>query len=297
MNRELALLKLQAAPGVGARTLYDLLTRLVHESVDAASFVQLPFATLVSEYHLGESAAEYLLADDDMVAKIADEFSAREIEIVALCDESYPAKLQSSLGKTAPPLLFAWGNLSLLRQPMIAICGAREASETGLIAARELAVQLARDQIVVVSGNAKGIDSAAHHGALTGGGATVIVTPLGILNFGFRAESGAHADPHNTLVLSEFPPRVGWHSRNAMIRNRTIAALCNAMIVIEPGPAGGTLEAGKAALKLRKPLFVTELPSRMDTPSGAHRLLADGACSLPVEPHELLDLEPVYRAI
>ncbi|MFH2056315.1 MAG: DNA-processing protein DprA [bacterium] len=297
MNRDLALLKLQAAPGIGPRTLYDLLTRLGEENCDLVEFVQLPREELVNNYALGEYAADYLAADDDLLEQTYLQLQFREIGVMALGDAAYPQKLQRALERAAPPLLFVWGNRELLKRPLVAICGAREASAVSTTTAHQSATQLAQSQIVVLSGNAKGIDTAAHGGALSGGGATIVVTPLGILNFQYRTEYGSLADEHNTLVISEFPPRLTWQAHNAMIRNRTIAALCDAMIVFEAGLTGGTLEAGKTALAQGKPLFVADFVTESDTAPGNRKLVGGGGQLLSFDPDGTPDLEPILAVL
>lgn len=159
--------------------------------------------------------------------------------------------------KFAPGLLHAEGDLGLLRGTIrVSVVGTREASELGLRRARKLAKQLVTERVVVVSGLALGIDYAAHTAAIENGGRTiaVIATPLD------RAYPKEHADlqariGREHLVVSQFGPgdRVGRWSFPA--RNRTMALLTHATVIVEAGDSSGTLHQGWEAIRLGRPLF------------------------------------------
>jgi DNA processing protein len=155
-----------------------------------------------------------------------------------------------------PPVIHAMGNLSLLDQIGIGFCGSRKASEKGLETAADCADLAARDSIVVVSGNAAGVDLVAHSSALKAGGTTILVLPEGIDHFRIRKEFRSLWDWSRVLVLSQFEPTAPWQAYRAMERNAVIIALSRAMIVIEAGATGGTLNAGLTTLANGKPLFV-----------------------------------------
>ena len=105
-------------------------------------------------------------------ATAADTLTGRGWDAVVLGDAQYPARVAAV--KSPPPVLFAWGDVDLLQRDAIGMCGSRRASEAGLRAARACAVVAAREGLVVVSGNAAGIDTEAHIGALEGGSATIL---------------------------------------------------------------------------------------------------------------------------
>jgi len=108
----------------------------------------------------------------------------------------------------------------------------------------------------VVSGNAAGIDLAAHSTALASGGSTILVIPEGIRRFRVRKEMRDVWDWTRVLVVSQFEPDAPWSVFRAMERNELIIGLSRAMVVVEAGETGGTVSAGRAALKAGKPLYV-----------------------------------------
>lgn len=188
----------------------------------------------------------------------------------------YPAKLVAALGNKAP-VVYAMGNLGLFDAPGIGFCGSRKASEKGLETASDCAEQAAAAGLAVISGNAAGIDEAAHHAALQAGGATVLVLPEGIDHFRIRRSLRGVWDWRRVLVVSTFEPNAVWQAYRAMNRNGVIIALSRAMIVIEAGETGGTLNAGLSTLTAGKPLFVAVYEQmEAQAPGNAH-LLDKGA--------------------
>lgn len=177
---------------------------------------------------------------------------------ISLDDSNYPPVLKQVMGSKAPKTLCCAGNLSLLKQSGVGFCGSRKASEQGLSAARDCASQAAELGITVVSGNAAGVDVEAHYHALANGGTTILVLPEGIESFRIRKVLKPVWDWKRTLVVSQFEPHHGWQAYRAMARNRVIISLSGAMIVIEAGNRGGTLDAGKSTLELGLPLFVAQ---------------------------------------
>lgn len=297
MERDIALLRLLSTPGLGARKLTRLLTLLAEQHRNPAELFALSAAELNDSYAIEPLASEYLLGDDPDAEETLAALHEREIKIVAVGDQNYPERLSRSLGAQAPPLLFAWGNHALHEQQAVGISGSRKASPEVQQLSAACAGELARQGINIVSGYAPGVDTAAHTGALQAGGTTTMVLPLGILNFQPREVARELVDPNNTLVLSEFPPRTGWHSYNAMARNRTICGLSDAVIVIEAGAQGGSYEAGKTALKLKQPLFVVDYPESLGVAEGNRKLLGSGAQPLKLDSEFQPDLAPVLTAL
>ncbi len=160
-----------------------------------------------------------------------------------------------SFHRKARTLYFA-GSLSLLTKPAIGFCGSRKSSQKGLDAVRDCCEQAALNGVVVVSGNAAGIDLAAHSTALASGGSTILVIPEGIRRFRVRKEMRDVWDWTRVLVVSQFEPDAPWSVFRAMERNELIIGLSRAMVVVEAGETGGTVSAGRAALKAGKPLYV-----------------------------------------
>jgi DNA processing protein len=191
----------------------------------------------------------------------------------------YPAAVAGSLGKKAPAL-HVIGNVKLLDNPGIGFCGSRKASDKGLEVAADCAEQVARAGVTVVSGNASGIDRAAHYAALKAGGTTILVIPEGIDHFRVRRDLAPVWDWDRVLVVSQFEPNAVWQAYRAMARNEVIIALSKAMIVIEAGATGGTLDAGFRTLAAGKPLFVALYEQMDEKVPGNAQLLGRGGVAI-----------------
>ncbi len=194
-------------------------------------------------------------------------------------DAGYPAGLSDWYGDKAPVLHFL-GNLDILDRAAIGFCGARRASEKGLATAEECAAEAVGHDLVVIAGNAAGVDLAAHRTALAKGGSTILVLPEGIQRFRIRENLEDVWDWSRVLVVSQFPPEASWQVFRAMARNELIIALSGAMIVIEAGAKGGTISAGFSALKRGTPLFVADYAQMHDFAPGNVELLKKGARAL-----------------
>lgn len=160
----------------------------------------------------------------------------------------------------APSRLFIQGDRQLLRSgPRVSIVGSRNASAEGLARARSLAKAFAQSQIVVVSGLAAGIDTAAHESAMAHGGQTIAVlgTPLDQVypkeNAALQARIGAEY-----LLVSQFASGSAVSRRNFPMRNRTMALLSDATVIVEAGEKSGTLHQGWEALRLGRLLLLLE---------------------------------------
>lgn len=200
-----------------------------------------------------------------------------EHTIVKIGTAAYPVLLEKALERKSPKTLNVVGNLKLFDVAGIGFCGSRKASARGLEVARDCADQAARRGLVVVSGYAAGVDLAVHRAALEAGGSTIIVLPEGISHFRIRKDLRDVWSWDRVLIVSEFSPTAPWKTYQAMTRNRTIIGISRAMIVIEAGETGGTLDAGKATLELNRPLFVAEYGDGNPTAKGNRMLVDIGA--------------------
>jgi DNA processing protein len=189
----------------------------------------------------------------------------------------YPSFLADVLGRDAPQRLEWLGNLSLLSRPSVGFCGSRKASSKGLDTAADCAAQAAENGVVVVSGYAAGVDGIAHFQALAKNGSTIIVLPEGISHFRIRRELREVWDWDRILVLSQFSADERWQSFRAMARNKVIIGLSDAMIVIEAGETGGTMDAGRSTLRYGQPLFVAQYGEVTADAVGNQYLLELGA--------------------
>jgi DNA processing protein len=192
---------------------------------------------------------------------------------------NYPAAVSGALGRKAPTL-HVIGNIDLLNNPGIGFCGSRKASEKGLAVAADCAEQVARAGVTVISGNASGIDRTAHYAALKAGGTTILVIPEGTDHFRVRRDLVPVWDWDRVLVVSQFEPNAVWQAYRAMARNEVIIALSRAMIVIEAGATGGTLDAGLRTLSAGKPLFVAMYEQMDEKVPGNAQLLGNGGVAI-----------------
>jgi DNA protecting protein DprA len=272
-------IQLQAAKGIGTAAQRAVLNYAIEHNVTLNDFFALPL-TEQKLAGLNQNQSEALAAAHAMAKEWQQKLDELQIQIVGWLDDAYPERLKRVLGDQAPPVLYLWGNLDLLRYPAVGFCGARNASEQGIEVARDTAHQVAKEGWVVVSGHARGIDTTAHHVALSSESATVIVAPEGILNFRLRPELRPLANKENTLIISEFQPNAHWSVINAMTRNRTICGLSDALVIIESGASGGTFEAGKYALSTKVPLFVVEYAHPEESAAGNPYFLQRSAQAL-----------------
>lgn len=192
-------------------------------------------------------------------------------EPVPLClgDVRFPTKLLHL--RQTPKELYAAGNLDLFSQSGVAIVGSRNASEHGLETASRIARAVAEAGLVVISGYAKGIDTAAHRAALEADGTTIFVLPFGFKHFHLKRELKPIARPERLLAVSQFPFGQPWFASAAMKRNETVCGLADSVIVIEAGESGGTVEAAKTARSLGRRLYVVDF--RVPAPSAVGNAL------------------------
>ncbi|MBW2615291.1 MAG: DNA-protecting protein DprA, partial [Deltaproteobacteria bacterium] len=238
------ILKLLNVPGLG--------NVKVKKILDHCTYNRLTIKEFVGSLVRGEKNTRLLT--DSQIANLRDDnlmpedqwmtLQKQNVRILTIGDDDYPDRVASALNNRAPALLFAKGDLSLLKKPSLGFCGARKASEKGLKTAWDCADQMARMGANIISGYASGVDMTCHKAALEAGGSTTIVLAEGILNFGVKKDLRNIFDESRVLVLSEFLPGVPWSVRNAMQRNFTICALSHVMILIEAQKRGGSINAG-----------------------------------------------------
>lgn len=274
------LLQLYLAEGVGPATLRRALQRPEGARIVTAELAGPELGRLGATLGLSPRSMQSAAELETEAQALVDELRRHDCRVLSWVDPEYPATLRLRLASEAPPVLFARGDLQILGEPTVGICGSRAASEGALDAARAISLELATAGIVVASGNARGIDSAAHRAALEAGAATIFVTPEGILRFHPRPEVRDFVDRGRWLALSEVPPRASWLAHNAMKRNRILCGLSGAVVLVESGSSGGTFEAGRTALEMGVRLFAVEYAAPAAGATGNAYFLARGAQAL-----------------
>jgi DNA protecting protein DprA len=286
------LVRLQSTPGIGQRTMRKFLSWASESNQPLDALFDLPAEELKQRFKLKDDVAAALKgshAEEEAESAIL-ELDQHGFQLIALEDSAYPSMLLTQLGDDAPPLLYVKGDLTLLTHSGVAFSGSRHASEQGLRYTAVLVQDAVRRGLNVISGHAPGVDSAAHRTALQAGGVTFLVLPEGALRLTLRPELRdlAAQYPQNVVVLTQFPPRMPWSAQTAMIRNRTIIGLADALCVIEAGDSGGALGAGQSALKLGAPVFVLQYPEPLPSAPGNRLLIEQGAQPIPVGPEMTL---------
>lgn len=196
--------------------------------------------------------------------------------LMLLGDEDFPLMLTEGL--TPPPLLFLRGNPELLRRPSVSIVGSRHATPQALRIACDFGQALSQQGIGVVSGMASGIDTAAHQGALVGDGGTVAVWGTGIDRIYPQSNQKlAYQIAEKGLIVSEFPLGTRPLAGNFPRRNRLIAALGQASLVVEAALESGSLITAKLAADMGREVMA--VPGSIDNPhsKGCHKLIKEGA--------------------
>lgn len=209
-------------------------------------------------------------------------------------DEGYPSIL---LEIAQPPwVLYAKGRLELLKRPAVAMVGTRVPTAYGRHMASVIAQELSETGITVVSGLARGIDSKAHEAAMEGSGGTIAVLPTPI-DTCYPAENASlfRRLSENGLLLSETPIGTKLHPGQFHQRNRIIAALSRATIVVEGARKSGSLITANHALQMDRELFA--VPGQITSPKsdGPNELIREGKARLLSETAQLFEELPWLR--
>jgi DNA processing protein len=229
---------------------------------------------------------ERLLADDptlldlahpllDRARVVRTEAAHNGTHVLAWDSASFPASLLAI--PDAPPVLWYRGVLDCLTRPMVAIVGSRAASIVALHTAEHLAAGLAVAGVTVVSGLARGVDSAAHRGALRHG-RTIAVLGSGVDRVYPREHGPLAAEIERTgLVLSEYPPGTPPLPLHFPMRNRLISGLARGVVVIEASEKSGSLITAGCALQQGRDVMAVPGNVLSGRNRGGHALIRDGA--------------------
>jgi DNA processing protein len=220
-------------------------------------------------------------SDPALVFSALERARRTDARLVVPGDPEWPARLLD-LGDHAPHALWVRGDISAgADAPAVAIVGARAATGYGDHVAGELSAELAADGVLVVSGAAYGIDGAAHRAALAAGGRTAALLAGGV----DRPYPSGHTElldriARSGVVMSETPCGTAPSKWRFLARNRLIAALSDATIVVEAGTRSGSLNTAAHAASLGRALGAVPGPVTSAASAGCHRILReyDGRC-------------------
>lgn len=198
------------------------------------------------------------------------------MDSIRLGSPRYPSLLAEI--SSPPHLLWVRGDLSICEKTVVAVVGARRASREGVAAAEAIAADLARAGVVIASGLARGIDAAAHAGALDAGGTTIAVLGTG-LDCVYPPENEALFEriARSGLLLTEFAPGTLPFPGNFPRRNRIISGLSRAVLVVEAAEKSGSLITARMAADQGRDVMAMPGLTAGGRNRGAHALLKDGA--------------------
>ena len=274
MDSREALIALNMVEGVGPVRARSLLEHFG----DAPKILSASKHELLRVHNIGDDIAEKISGWEKTVdlagelKRIAD-FKA---QVLISSDENYPAMLREIYD---PPLvLYVKGELTARDKNAVAMVGSRMTTHYGIETARKLAYQLAYTGVTVVSGGARGIDTAAHQGALSGKGRTVAVLGTGI-NLIFPTENAELFEriAANGAILTQFPFNRQADKQSFPIRNRIVAGMTLGTVVVEANLSSGALITANFATEYGRQVFA--VPGRIDSPrsKGCHDLIKKGA--------------------
>lgn len=215
------------------------------------------------------------------------------MEEIRLASEAYPALLRRIAGP--PDSLFRLGAAQPDDRPAVAIVGTRKATADGRACARKLAADLGRAGAVIVSGLAFGVDAAAHEGALRAGGRTIAVMARGLDAVYPAAHEGLakRIIDAGGALYSEYPPGTDPLPYRFLERNRIVAGLAVATIIVEAPIHSGSLVTAKCALESGREVYIVPGPAGHSNYAGSHMLIRNGARLVASAADVLEDLEPL----
>jgi len=270
---ELHWLALRMTPGLGTRTAVQLIgTFKTPQAVFRASRSELEAAGLSSG--LAQSVASGCAFDDAVTQQ--QKLAEAGALVVPFTDSRYPPRLKEIFDP--PPLLYARGRTELVAELMLGIVGTRRPTAYGTAAAARLSKDLAGAGLAIVSGMARGIDTAAHRAVLEAAGSTIAVFGCGVDEV-YPSENRKLAEQiaREGLILSEFPMGTPPYPQNFPIRNRIIAGMSVGVLVVEGGEYSGSAITAKLAAEQNREVFAVpgNITSKMSW--GPNLLIKQGA--------------------
>jgi DNA processing protein len=283
-----ALVALNMLPKIGPVRVRRLLEALGEPS----AILGAPKDRLMRVDGIGEETAKILHRWQDHADPQAEmaEAAERGIEIIPGDHDDYPVPLREAYDP--PLLLYVWGKLEARDRHAISVVGSRRATNYGKQATKKLSYQLAQAGFTIISGLARGIDTAAHEAAVAANGRTIAVIGSGLGKL-YPPENFALAEKiatGNGAVVSEFPLHTAPDKQTFPMRNRIVAAWARAVLVVECPAWSGSLITANLASEYGKPIFAVPGPIDKPTSAGCNQLIRDGATLVADASHLLDDL-------
>jgi DNA processing protein len=282
-------LALRRVHGAGPRT-----CRLLLERFGSAEQIFKATEEEITTAGIGRNVARAIAGFNDFapLEKELCELPRLGARLVRWTDADYPPNLKQIADP--PPFLMARGLLEANDTACVAVVGARAASEAGLRMAQRLGFELAAHGFVVVSGLARGIDGAAHRGALEAGGRTIAVLGCGI-DVAYPPEHRGLADTiveRRGAILSELPLGTAPLPENFPSRNRILSGLALGVVIVEAAEKSGSLITARMALEQDRQVFAVPGSPLSGKTRGSNRLLREGAVLVECVEDVIEDLAP-----
>jgi len=252
--------------------------QLIEHFGDAPTVLRASKPQLLQVRGIGEEAADAIAGWEKSVDLSSELRRIKEFgcHVLTQGDEDYPELLRQIYDP--PIVLYVKGALNSKDRNAVAMVGSRRTTHYGVEVARKLAYQLAYVGVTMVSGGARGIDTAAHLGALSAKGRTIVVFGTGI-NHVFPPENAALFErvAGSGAVLSQYPFNRNADKQSFAIRNRIVAGMTLGTVVVEAGLNSGALITANMAVDNGRQIFA--VPGRVDSPQskGCHELIKKGA--------------------
>ncbi len=289
MTSREAIIALNMLPKIGPVRVRRLLENFGN---DPASILGAAKDRLMRVDSIGEETAKILHSWQDHADPITElsEANERGISIITQGDEDYPTPLREAYDP--PLLLYVWGKLEARDRHAISVVGSRRATNYGKQSTKKISYQLAQSGFTIISGLARGIDTAAHEAAVAANGRTVAVIGSGLGKL-YPPENMALAEKIASgfgAVVSEFPLNTAPDKQTFPMRNRIVAAWARAVLVVECPAWSGSLITANLASEYGKPIFAVPGPIDKPTSAGCNQLIRDGATLVADASHILDDL-------
>jgi DNA processing protein len=274
VTRKEAFIALNMVPRLGPVNLRRLLQ--VFDSPDRVLIASRDELSAIDG--LGQGVVDSIVSWESLVDLQKEMVRVREFgaTIVTLDDAEYPAQLREI--HDPPTVLYVWGKLEPRDRHAIGVVGSRRTSHYGLECAKKISYQIAYSGLTVVSGLARGIDTAAHQGALAAKGRTVAVLGGGLHHL-YPAENQALAEKivDSGALVTEFPMDTTPDRQTFPMRNRIISGWGFGLLVVEAGYNSGALISATQAAEQGRNLYAVPGPIDRPTSHGTNRLIQQGA--------------------
>lgn len=267
---------LDQAKGIGPANLQSIYKSLTRSGLSITDLFGLNAGEIKEELHINDQVTAAIISAKESLSRIEETYYQLldgGIDTTLFFEDAYPGRFLDTLKNTFPPVIYSIGNKNISKDKGVAVLGESNISEKGESIAYLAAKELARHNIVTISGLAGGADIIAHRSALENTGKTIAILPYGIMNLKIPERLKDVFDPERMLMISPFFPSSEYSKYNAYNRNRLICALSYAAYLVESTPEGGIFEAAKSAVKLNIPLFTTEYAEYPKSASANKKLI------------------------